>query len=276
MKKTFSLLGILILVSSCGIINSDKQAVEKVQDQTMTTEFKVTEDLVDKTDEALSVTPPPADIIMGESPAAPAPVAAVEPQPEPAKEVVKVAAIVEPPKEELKVAEAPKEELKIVDVAPPTAPVIQEEMRAPVEPRQEDFQKNKNFVEAPKTQEFSTYKLAKNETLMMAAFRIYGDYMKWKDLKTWNQAEIKKGLHAGMSLKYFTPEKKFVWEPSGLPYLVKTKDTLGTISMDKYKTPKKWKNIYENNRPLIRNPNVIFAGFTIYYLPDRGIASEKK
>ena len=64
--------------------------------------------------------------------------------------------------------------------------------------------------------------------------------------------------------------------PNGTPYMVKTGDTLQIISMDKYGTTRKWKSIYENNRPLIRNPNLIFAGFTIYYQPTRDLASEPK
>ena len=36
-----------------------------------------------------------------------------------------------------------------------------------------------------------------------------------------------------------------------------------------------WKNIWNNNKPLIRDPNKIFAGFTLYYLENgRDVASE--
>lgn len=118
------------------------------------------------------------------------------------------------------------------------------------------------------------YKVQKGETLMMIAFKIYGDYHKWKDIKGWNN-EVKM-VKEGVELNYVAPEQKFGWSPVGLPYLVKSGDTLGTVSLDKYGTPKKWRAIYENNRPLIKNPNLIFAGFTIYYQPDRSLASEPK
>jgi nucleoid-associated protein YgaU len=120
------------------------------------------------------------------------------------------------------------------------------------------------------------YHVQKGDTLMMVAFKIYGDYRKWKDLKNWNQDKVKSKIGPGVVLKYFAPEQSFGWQPSGLPYMVKTGDTLQVVSMDKYGTTKKWKNIYENNRPLIRDPNLIFAGFTIYYVPVRDIASEHK
>ena len=120
------------------------------------------------------------------------------------------------------------------------------------------------------------YKVQKGDTLMMVAFKIYGDYHKWKDLRNWNKDKSKLIMSPGVSLKYVMPEKTFEWKPTGLPYVTKTGDTLRVISKDKYGTPKKWKDIFENNRPLIQDPNLIFAGFTIYYIPSRDIASEKK
>ena len=105
---------------------------------------------------------------------------------------------------------------------------------------------------------------------MMIAFKIYGDYGRWKDLANQNP-EILKGnsnVRQGMVLNYSAPEKEFIWSPQGNPYLIKTGDTLGKISKQVYSTPKKWKSIWDNNRPLIKNPNKIFAGFTIFYLDD--------
>ncbi|MBY0416271.1 MAG: LysM peptidoglycan-binding domain-containing protein, partial [Bdellovibrionales bacterium] len=118
-----------------------------------------------------------------------------------------------------------------------------------------------------------TYRFQKGDTLMMVAFKIYGDYRKWKDLKKWNKGTI---ITEGVDVKYYVQNQKFGWRPAGQPYMVRTGDTLQIISMDKYKTTRKWKSIYENNRPLIRDPNLIFAGFTIYYRPMRDLASETK
>ncbi len=120
------------------------------------------------------------------------------------------------------------------------------------------------------------YKVQKNETLMMIAFKLYGDYGWWKKLAGWNTDKLKGGqiVRAGQTLKYMAPSEEFVWNPQGLPYLIRTGDTLGLISKSVYQTPKKWKLIWENNRPLIKNANLIFAGFTIYYLESgREVAS---
>ncbi len=111
------------------------------------------------------------------------------------------------------------------------------------------------------------YKVQKGETLMQIAFKIYGDVSKWKDIKNMNGAKLSKNsaLRTNMELKYKAPAKAFVWSPEGTAYLIKTGETLGTISKSVYQTPTKWKKIWENNKPLIKNPNVIYAGFTLYY-----------
>ena len=77
-----------------------------------------------------------------------------------------------------------------------------------------------------------------------------------------------------MTIRYERPETEFSWGPEGLPHLVQEGETLGSISEDKYGTPSKWRPIYENNRPLIKDPDLIFAGFTIYYIPSSELASD--
>lgn len=123
------------------------------------------------------------------------------------------------------------------------------------------------------TDEEGSYTVKKGETLMMAAFNIYGDYRKWKDLRDLNGMSGST-VGEGAVIRFKKPATEFVWNPEGLPYLIKNGDSLVTISNDKYGTANKWKLIYNNNRPLIKDPNLIFAGFTLYYIPERDIASE--
>lgn len=121
--------------------------------------------------------------------------------------------------------------------------------------------------------------VARNETLMIVAFKIYGDYEKWRELARWNADRLgpNYSVSVGMKLKYEVPAQKFVWNPEGNPYLIKVGDTLGTISKDTYGTMGYWKNIWQNNRPLIKDPNKIFAGFTIYtpLIEGRGVANNE-
>lgn len=115
--------------------------------------------------------------------------------------------------------------------------------------------------------QIKSYKVQRGETLMQISFKLYGDISKWKDIKNMNADKLtnNSSLKANTELKYRAPASPFVWNPSGTPYMIKTGDTLGTISNTAYATPKKWKTIWENNKPLIKNPNVIYAGFTLYY-----------
>lgn len=123
--------------------------------------------------------------------------------------------------------------------------------------------------------EMREYVVQEGETLMMIAFHIYGDYAKWKDLQNWNQDVSSHKLSSGKVLHYEAPAREFSWNPAGLPYLVKRGDSLGSISDKKYGTVERWSDIYENNQPLIKDPDLIFAGFTLYYVPDRELASEQ-
>ena len=171
------------------------------------------------------------------------------------------------------------------------APPIEETaMVAPAEPTYEEFKAPEEITITPDPSpaamasnrdiamsgDYEYYEVQKGDTLMMVAFKIYGDYRKWKELTEWNKEQLKQKISAGMKLRYYVPEQRIAWVPSGLPYLVKTGDTLQIISMDKYGTTRKWKSIYENNRPLIRNPDLIFAGFTLYYQPTRDLASQPR
>ncbi len=53
-----------------------------------------------------------------------------------------------------------------------------------------------------------------------------------------------------------------------IPYLIKRNETLQVISQNLYDTTRKWMDIYQHNKPLIKDPDKIYAGFTIYYLED--------
>jgi len=122
--------------------------------------------------------------------------------------------------------------------------------------------------------EQKSYQVKKGDTLMLVAFKLYGDYARWKELAAINEGVHGKKLIPGTTLHYAASGEAFDWNPKGNPYLVRHGDTLGSISDEKYGTVKRWRDIWNNNKPMIKNPNLIFAGFTLYYVPDRNIASE--
>jgi nucleoid-associated protein YgaU len=117
-----------------------------------------------------------------------------------------------------------------------------------------------------------TYTVKSGDTLMWIAFKIYGDYSRWSDLSSQNGNIVR--INEGQVLNYTEPSERFTWDPKGNPHTVIQGETLGTISNEKYGTAAKWRSIYNNNKPMIKDPNLIFAGFTLYYLPGRDLASE--
>lgn len=119
------------------------------------------------------------------------------------------------------------------------------------------------------------YTVQANETLMMVAFKIYGDYTKWREISALNKDQIPDGqsIHQGMKLAYNQEGSGFSWNPEGEPYLIKWGNTLGTISNSVYGTKDLWKDLWKHNKPLIRNPNRIYAGFTLFYIPRDKVAS---
>lgn len=168
-----------------------------------------------------------------------------------------------------------------------TDPVVMENTQAPVEPVENNLKEEvMNEVsmtaatssvgyKAKLTSTIGNYKVKKGETLMMVSFNLYGDYKMWKEIKKLNEDSIGNDMiiKEGMVLNYYQPEEQFVWNPKGKPYLIQRGDTLVLISDKVYGNEKRWPEIYDNNKPLIQDPNVIFAGFTLYYIPDgEGIA----
>jgi LysM repeat protein len=111
------------------------------------------------------------------------------------------------------------------------------------------------------------YTVEKGDTLMLISFKLYGDYAKWKNIQNLNpEISTSANLVAGRQIKIIKPSEEFSWQPSGSPYLIKRNDSLQKISENLYETPNNWNHLYEHNKPLIKNPDVIFAGFTIFYL----------
>lgn len=111
-----------------------------------------------------------------------------------------------------------------------------------------------------------TYQVQKGDTLMLISYKLYGHHRNWKEILKLNPGKIKghNALIEGTQLTYTVPDTVPVI-PLGLPYLIKLGDSLSLISGKVYGDVKQWKPIYENNKVEITDPNVIYAGFTIYY-----------
>ncbi len=114
------------------------------------------------------------------------------------------------------------------------------------------------------------YEVKRGDTLMKVAFKALADPLRWKEVYELNRSVIQgaHGLSVGVSLQL--PVSAFAEvSQNGLPYLIHLRDTLSKISRRVYGTPARWSGIWHNNPELIRDPNRIYAGFTLYYVPNQ-------
>ena len=119
----------------------------------------------------------------------------------------------------------------------------------------------------PQSSGTETYTVKSGDTLMKIAFSIYGDIDRWKDIQELNKEKLGSGkaLRKGMKLKYEAPAQAFHQEQLAQSYVIKQGDTLAGIADEVYGRKKKYKKLQNYNAQLIKNPNRIFAGFTIFY-----------
>ncbi|MCB9062076.1 MAG: LysM peptidoglycan-binding domain-containing protein [Halobacteriovoraceae bacterium] len=126
-------------------------------------------------------------------------------------------------------------------------------------------EKNLELVDS----EIVNYKVEKGENLMLIAQKLYQDYSKWKQIYELNKNTIAQPeiLKTGSILKVKDPQKSLN-DREGSPYLISNNnDTLQKISKKLYGSSRYWYHLWFLNRELITNPDKIYLGFTIYYLP---------
>ena len=109
------------------------------------------------------------------------------------------------------------------------------------------------------------YKIEKGDTYMWIAYKLYGDYTRWREIERNNPDKERNKLRIGEFVNYKMPEKEFDWRETGIAYRIKKGDGLSKISKKVYGTPTLWRRIWLNNRRMISDPNLIYTGFTIFY-----------
>lgn len=117
--------------------------------------------------------------------------------------------------------------------------------------------------------QIENYAVKPGDTLMKIAFEKYGDLTRWREIYNRNKTKIDNinKLSSGTVLTIEGIEYVVVHK-DGRPYLIRRYDTLVKISNKLYGTSAKWKYLWHHNPELIKNPNKIYAGFTLYYEPD--------
>lgn len=117
-----------------------------------------------------------------------------------------------------------------------------------------------------------SYTVVPGDTLMYIAYKLYGDYQQWPSLARMNGLSSSSALQAGSVLKIDSSMVRSLPRLEGRPYIIKVGDSLSKISMQEYGNFNKWKPLWEHNSQMIKDPNIIFAGFQMYLLPDSKLA----
>lgn len=126
---------------------------------------------------------------------------------------------------------------------------------------------------SPVIQENATYTVQPGDTLMYVAYKKYGDYSKWRSIARMNgmsggQALLKEGNTLQLDPTMVTE----LPEVMGQPYVIKRGDTLSKISQKEYGSIERWKDLWRHNSVMIKDPDLIFAGFQMHLLPDGTVA----
>ncbi len=156
----------------------------------------------------------------------------------------------------------------LAEVAAP--PVAEEKTEAPAPETQAVAAEDTTPASPAGSGAFEKYTVRTGDTLMKIAFETYGDLYRWKGILEANKDKVKNPnlIPAGTVLDVEKPASDATIARNGEKYLIKNGDTLGLISGDVYGTQSKWKKLWENNKQLIHDPNKIFAGFFLYYMPE--------
>ncbi|MFG1500008.1 hypothetical protein ABMA70_07325 [Halobacteriovorax sp. XZX-3] len=111
---------------------------------------------------------------------------------------------------------------------------------------------------------YDLYEVQEFDTAMKVAFYLYKDIRKWKEIRDLNGSV---DMYVGQTIKVpRIPENLNYVRPEGEPYLIKKDDTLGKISQGVYEGNSRfWINIWDNNKEIIDDYDLIFPGFTLYY-----------
>jgi nucleoid-associated protein YgaU len=248
--KAGTLILVLSLISAC--------SSSKVDSNSATPETAAPGDA--SADSALP--PPPAEAATDAVPPSPD-VAATDPNAPPPADLNAGTGVTENPA----LAQAPVPEALDASANPPPAPPAMDVPPAPVAAE---------VASAPVSGEMTSYKVKRGDTLMKIAFQKYGDLYRWKEILNANPGKMKSATDLAPGLVLNLPGSEMVTiEQNGERYLIKKGDTLGLISNDVYGTKAKWKKLWENNRQLIKNPNKIYAGFNLFYVPEARLTTEQ-
>ena len=137
------------------------------------------------------------------------------------------------------------------------------------------------LVSSTRDEELVEYTVILNDTLMEIAFKLYKDMKRWREIAAANPGlDENYTIHVGQKIFVPSAEQPQMNIPRANRYTVLGGDTLWEISQKLYGSKRYWYSLWHSNKELIKDPNSLYAGFHLRYLPKKEmlkkISSHKK
>lgn len=161
-------------------------------------------------------------------------------------------------------------------VESPLSLILEEELKPEIDLKRKDIpgkvkvsiKETKEAKAGPVTAEkFEIYIVQRKDSLLKISYKLFRDGKRWKDIVSWNKQSFikRKRIYVGQKLKFVIKDTYGrVWHPQGQPYFVRKGENLGEISKKVYNSASYWKEIWQNNSILLRSPDRVYSGLTIY------------
>jgi len=95
---------------------------------------------------------------------------------------------------------------------------------------------------------------------MKISYAKYGSIFRWKEIYAANRSVLSDFNKIPIGATILIHGVEFiVFEKNGEPYLIRKGDTLVRIAEKLYGNQARWRDLWLNNKRLIRNPNRIYA-----------------
>jgi nucleoid-associated protein YgaU len=199
------------------------------------------------------------------------------PAPEALEEVPSAGETEAPPAEANETAVEANADTTDPEAAPASEPVIAAEETKPAAPELAAASSEKSpEVGSGTDRESFTYTIVTGDTLSKIAKRIYGSGSEWRQIATASELSNPDLIYPGHKLtipvlnaqaRQFMDRHVDLGTPGEGKFVtvVKQGDTLSSLAQQNLGSSKFWKQIYEQNRDAISNPNMLKVGIKISY-----------
>lgn len=131
------------------------------------------------------------------------------------------------------------------------------------------------LISSARDEELVEYTVMQNDTLMEIAYKLYKDMKRWREIASVNPGlDEEYTIYVGQKIYVPTIARPQENIPRENRYTVLGGDTLWEISQKLYGSKRYWYSLWHSNKDLIKDPNSLYAGFHLRYLPKKEMLSK--